>query len=47
MRPLSQKKNYISQIYCFECGTKLELLDKFCPNCGNDTKVKFQSTQNE
>lgn len=41
----SQKKTFISQISCFECGSMLDVTDMFCPNCGNDTKDELRSVQ--
>ena len=30
-------------LYCFECGTKLELTDNFCPNCGDNTQDELKA----
>jgi len=32
-------------IYCFQCGSKLELEDKYCPTCGDSTKEEFQTIE--
>ena len=41
--PLYQKKKEISKIQYYECGTELSLEDKFCPNCGEDTKDELKT----
>ena len=35
-------------IYCSECGNKVEIGQKFCPNCGNqiDNKKNMQNSKN-
>jgi rubrerythrin len=30
-------------LVCFECGGYITKQDKFCPNCGDDTKEEFQN----
>lgn len=45
MQPLPRKKSYISDINCFECGSKIDLSDKYCPNCGSDTNDEISSIQ--
>ncbi len=34
-------------LVCFECGEKLLLSDKFCPNCGDSTQEELQAYYKE
>ncbi len=47
VKPLSQKKKELARLQCYECGTELSSDDKYCPNCGDDTKQELADYNKE
>ena len=47
-RETSENENFASSVsstlVCFQCGGYLDRKDKFCPNCGDDTKEERNLT---